>query len=47
MSENAEEQLEKIRQKTDFHKWFMGHYHDDCAINGKEIILYEQIVRIV
>ena len=39
--------LEEIRQKTDFHKWFMGHYHDDYAINDKEIILYEQIVRIV
>ena len=27
-------------------KWFMGHYHDNYAVNDKEIIIYEQIVRI-
>ena len=39
--------LEKIRQKTEFERWFMGHYHDNYMINDKEIILYEQVVRIV
>ena len=39
--------LEEIRQRVDFGRWFMGHYHDNYAINDKEIILYEQIVRIV
>lgn len=38
--------FEEIRQKVNFKKWFMGHYHDNYAINDKEIILYEQIVRI-
>lgn len=38
--------LEEIRQKIDFGRWFMGHYHTNYAINDKEIILYEQIVRI-
>ena len=38
--------LEEIRMNTDFGKWFMGHYHENHAINDKEIILYEQIVRI-
>lgn len=38
--------LEKIRQKTEFERWFMGHYHDNYMINDKEIILYEQIMRI-
>ena len=38
--------LEKIRQKTEFKRWFMGHYHDNYMINDKEIILYEQIMRI-
>ena len=38
--------LEQVKQKVDFKKWFMGHYHDNYAINDKEIILYEQIVRI-
>lgn len=39
--------LEEIRRKVDFRRWFMGHYHDNHAINYKEIILFEQIVRIV
>ena len=38
--------FEEIKQKANFKKWFMGHYHDNHAINDKEIILYEQIVRI-
>ena len=38
--------FEEIKQKINFKKWFMGHYHDNHAINDKEIILYEQIVRI-
>ena len=38
--------FEEIRQKVNFKKWFMGHYHDNHAINDKEIILYEQIIRI-
>ena len=39
--------LEEIRRKVDFGRWLMGHYHTNHAINDKEIILYEQIVRIV
>ena len=39
--------FEEIHQKVDFKKWFIGHYHANYAINDKEIILYEQIVRIV
>ena len=38
--------LETIRINTDFKRWFFGHYHDNKAINEKEILLYEQIVRI-
>ena len=38
--------FEEIRQKEKKKKWFMGHYHDNYAINDKEIILYEQIIRI-
>lgn len=38
--------FEEIRQKVNFKKWFMGHYHDNHTINDKEIILYEQIIRI-
>lgn len=38
--------FEEIRQKLNYKKWFFGHYHLDRAINDKEIVLYDQIVRI-
>lgn len=38
--------LEKVRQKTEFVKWFFGHYHDNRNVYAKEIMLYEQIIRI-
>lgn len=39
--------LEKIRQTVNFKKWFFGHYHDNKNINADEILLYEQIIRIL
>lgn len=39
--------LEEIRSRVECKKWFMGHYHDNRCVNDKEIILYEQIIRIV
>lgn len=38
--------FEKVRCSTIYKKWFFGHYHMDKAINDKEIVLYDQIVRI-
>lgn len=38
--------LEEIRQKTDYKRWLFGHYHENMAVNDKDIMLYEQIVRI-
>ena len=38
--------LEEIRQMINFKRWFFGHYHDNKAVNDKEIMLYEQIIRI-
>ena len=38
--------FEGIRTKCEFTKWFFGHYHDNRMINEKEILLYEQIIRI-
>ena len=38
--------LEEIRQKVRFSKWFFGHYHDNRNVSEKEILLYEQIIRI-
>lgn len=39
--------LEGIRIKTEYKRWFAGHMHVDQAINDKDILLYEQIVRIM
>lgn len=38
--------LEKIRQNVDYKRMFSGHMHVDKAINEKDILLYEQIIRI-
>ena len=38
--------LEKIRQEMSYKKWFFGHYHLNKAINNKEIVLFEQLIRI-
>lgn len=38
--------FEEIRQTVQFKKWFCGHYHEDRNITDKEIVLYEQIIRI-
>ena len=41
------EYLEEIRQKCKFKKWFFGHYHDNRNVNAEEILIWEQIIRIV
>lgn len=38
--------LEEIRQTTNFKKWFFGHYHDNQNVTAKEILIYEQIIRV-
>ena len=38
--------LEEIKQKCEYRKWFFAHYHDNREMNEKEILLYEQIIRI-
>lgn len=38
--------LEEIRVKTDYKRHFMGHMHINRAVNDKDILLYEQIIRI-
>ena len=39
--------LEDIRCKTEYKRFFSGHMHVDRAVNDKDILLYEQIVRVV
>lgn len=38
--------LEEVKQKCQYKKWFFGHYHDNMAVTDKELLLYEQIIRI-
>lgn len=39
--------FEKIGQSVTFKKWFFGHYHIDGDVSTKEMVMYEQIIRIV
>lgn len=39
--------FDEVAKKTDFGKWFFGHYHDDKIISDKFILLYEQIVLLM
>jgi predicted phosphodiesterase len=38
--------LEYIKNSVDYKKWFFGHYHDNKGIFDKEILIYEQMIRI-
>lgn len=39
--------LEEIRCKTEYKRMFSGHMHVDYTVNDKDILLYEQIIRII
>ena len=39
--------LEQIQQKVSYKKWFFGHYHDNKNVNDKDVLLYEQIIRVL
>ena len=41
------EYLESIRQKLNYKCWFSGHHHEDAKLTSRDVVLYEQIVRIV
>lgn len=38
--------LEEIRTKLTYKYWLFGHYHDNMKVTEKDILLYEQIVRL-
>lgn len=38
--------LEFIKNYANYKKWFFGHYHSNKNVNDKEILIYEQIIRI-
>ena len=39
--------LEEIRNRSQFHYWLFGHYHDNRIIDEKYVLLYEQMVRVL
>ena len=41
------EEMKEIRQKCQYRKWFFGHYHDNRNVTEKDLMLYEQMIRIV
>ncbi len=38
--------LEFIKNHANYTKWFFGHYHDNRNVSDKEILIYEQMIRI-
>lgn len=38
--------LEAVKNSIDYKKWFFGHYHDNMNVSEKEILIYEQMIRI-
>ena len=39
--------LEEVRQNTRYRRWLFGHCHGDQAIDEKNLLLWEQIVRVI
>lgn len=38
--------FEDIKSRCDYKKWYFGHYHQDIAVNDKEILTYRRISQI-
>ena len=38
--------LESVKNSVNYKKWFFGHYHDNVNVSEKEILIYEQMIRI-
>lgn len=38
--------FEELKNMIEYKRWFFGHYHDNRMISEKEILLFEQIIRI-
>ena len=39
--------LQEVREKAQYHYWLFGHFHDNRAIDGKHILLWEQMVQVI
>lgn len=38
--------LEEIKDRTKFHYWLFGHYHDNKVIDEKYVLLWKQIIQV-
>ena len=38
--------LQEVRERAKYYYWLFGHYHDNTAVDEKNILLWEQIVQI-
>lgn len=38
--------LDEIKNKSQFEKWYFGHYHDNINVNDKEVLLYDKIIKL-
>ncbi len=45
-SDRETDYLEFIKNYANYKKWFFGHYHDNINVSDKEILIYEQLIRI-
>lgn len=41
------EYFDTVNGRVEFENWFFGHYHDNCVVMKKYVMLYEQIVRVL
>lgn len=39
--------LEYIKNNISYKKWFFAHYHENLNVSDKEILIYEQMIRIM
>ena len=39
--------LEEIKNTIEYQIWFFGHYHDNKKVTKKDILLYEQMIRLL
>lgn len=38
--------LETVKQRCHFDYWFLGHYHQNCVVDDRFIVQWEQIIQI-
>lgn len=39
--------LEEVKERTRFHYWLFGHYHDNKILDDRFVLLWEQMIRVV